>query len=176
VSVGRDSLNTFLKMTELLPGQVIRGYAETNGISQLQMTVAAREGQEVTNHLPKRSTPADSLNDINFWILLLLLGVTSIVILLLVIYAGIPVVNDLGLLETKNNSLRYLAFLFLLIILATLLGVFRVIPFRIVMIAPFQIILNGLILYIILTNYKYIKGALKNLATSVDKKADKKPL
>jgi len=147
-------LEAQVKKDELLPSQVVKGYVTTNGITKLDATADAFEGTDA----PTAPTYVSGTRyNIELLWVLLFLGLVVVISVFLLLRAR-PALRGAGILDDLTNAPGRVALLMLMVVLALLPG-FEILP-------RLGALVDALIGYFVLTNYRNIVRAIENVANS----------
>ena len=139
-----------LRKPELLPSTSLKGIVLTKGITKLKMVVSADEGSDFAEPVSSNENRIERFD----WRVAIFFTVLALIIILFgfLIHRSLPKLKDSGVLNIFKSEEDNLSLLFLII----LIMIFRS--------SYVGAAIQGLILYFVITRYKLILNALKNLA------------
>jgi hypothetical protein len=144
-----------LRKSEILPGQAVRGYILTEGVSEVKMNVGARKGSPVSGLVTPEPEPESV--DWVLWIYGTILAVAAIIGLVLLrrSYSQLVALKILG--PGGQISGSSFSLLIALIGLAFLIDMFTDVSFG--------NLFYAFLLFIFLTNYELFMSAVEGLAS-----------
>lgn len=148
-------LEAQIKRDELLPSQVVKGSVTTAGITKLESTVDASDGTDTTT-MPLYSEPS-RYNSQFLWFAAFL--ALLLVFFVSLIFIARPVLRQAGILDEFRDAPGRSSLLVLMII-------FALIP-KLGVLPDFGAIVDALLAYFVLTNYRNIVKAIESLANRV---------